>query len=161
MSIRVLISFGSTGVSFRRLPLMSRSAQRRRMALSYPRLAKPFFGSFIFLWPSTPARLDVLGIQTAVVKEARSRAFEPGGGFLFRCDIDASRSRRYSRLIPPQRAVYRPPRASTLQGDWSFLRLQPDLDQTAFLQDTLSLAYGQHGPFQSPSDYDSVHFGLE
>jgi len=43
----------------------------------------------------------------------------------------------------------------------SLLRLQPELDQAAFLQDTLSLAYGQHGPFQSPSDYDSVHFGLE
>jgi hypothetical protein len=41
------------------------------------------------------------------------------------------------------------------------LRLQPELDQAAFLQDTLSLAYGQHGPFQSPSDYDSVQFGLE
>jgi hypothetical protein len=41
------------------------------------------------------------------------------------------------------------------------LGLEPELDQAAFLQDTLSLAYGQHGPFQSPSDYDSVHFGLE
>src|ERR1700730_12010415 len=49
MSIRVRISFGSTGVSFRRLPLMSRSTQRRRMALSNPRLAKPFFGSLIRL----------------------------------------------------------------------------------------------------------------
>jgi hypothetical protein len=41
MSIRVRI-FGSTGVNFRRLPLMSGSAQRRRMALSNPRLAKFF-----------------------------------------------------------------------------------------------------------------------
>jgi hypothetical protein len=28
-----------------------------------------------------------------------------------------------------------------------FFHLQPELDQAAFLQDTLSLAYGQHGPF--------------
>ena len=49
MSIKVRRSFGSTGEHFSRLPLMSGYAQRRRMELSNPRHAKPFFGSLIFL----------------------------------------------------------------------------------------------------------------
>src|ERR1700756_5802848 len=47
-------SFGSTGENFSRFALMSRSAQRRRIALSSPRLAKPYFGSFILSSPSAP-----------------------------------------------------------------------------------------------------------
>src|SRR6266478_5379820 len=40
---------------------MSRSAQRRRIALSKPRVASPFSGSLIFLWPSAPPHLDFGG----------------------------------------------------------------------------------------------------
>src|SRR5437868_9905654 len=56
MSIKVRRSFGLTGENFRRFALMSRSAQRRRMALSSPRLFKPSFGSVILPWPSARAR---------------------------------------------------------------------------------------------------------
>ncbi len=53
---------------------------------------------------------------------------------LFRYDTNASRSRRYSRLIPPRRAADRLPRASKLglqRGAGSLLHPQPELDQAA------------------------------
>jgi hypothetical protein len=75
MSANMRRSFGSTGLSFSRLPLMSRSAQRRRIALSNPRLAKPLFGSLFSLSPSVRSRLASVGTPHA--RDALPRRVAP------------------------------------------------------------------------------------
>jgi hypothetical protein len=81
--------------------------------------------------PSARAR-PAANCQTFVVRPTQSRAYERGRRLLFRCDTIASRSRLYSRLIPPRLAVDRLPRASTLGLPRSLaFRFQPELDQAA------------------------------
>src|ERR1700726_1768137 len=116
---------------------MSRSAQRRRMALSKPRVASPFSGSLIFLWPSAPPHRDFGG------RVAPAQFYHTAHNDIERCPyrqrrecFSRSSSSPYIQRRPADRSegFYR--RSNDVGSSAA-----PEFDQPALAQDGPSLGY--------------------